>query len=162
MHTAQHAPNAHSDAILPAENRFPKHHPGQFKKGEDSRRAGGGMRLYDGYTLSELARKRTPECINLLVRAMQGEDVPWPVRVRATEILLDRGHGRAVSLVEMNVTHNRDITSLTRDELRAIAAGHVPSTPITCTVEGEAFEVAGMDSGTAVHTASDSNGEELP
>jgi hypothetical protein len=132
------AANPHSNAVLSSgANNFPKHHSGQFRKGDDPRRFG-GSKLYDGMTLAQLARQRTPKCLELLERAREDEACPWAVRVRASEILLDRGHGRAVSVIEMSVTHERSITSLTRDELRAIAAGQVPPTPIT--IEGEVLE----------------------
>jgi len=109
-------------------------HSGSFRPGDDPRRPN-GLKLYDGMTLAQMARKRTPKCLELLERAMEDESCPWAVRVRASEILLDRGHGRAVSVIEMSVTHERPITSLTRDELRAIAAGQAPRTPIVIDAE---------------------------
>jgi hypothetical protein len=136
--------NMDSTAVLArGANNFPKRHAGQFKKGDDPRRLG-GAKLYGGMTLAQMARKRTPECLALLTKAMQGEDVPWPVRVRAAEILLDRGHGKAVSVVEMNVTHNRTLADLTMDELHALAAGEQPRMPIT--FDGEATEAAALPS----------------
>lgn len=140
------APN-HDTAVLGhGAANFPKRHAGQFRKGHDPRRLG-GAKLFDGMTVAQIARKSTPRAIALLERAMDEEAAPWAVRIRAAEILLDRGHGKPVSVVEMQVNHTRDIATLTRDELRAIAAGHAPRTPIT--FDGEASVTA---TATAHHT----------
>lgn len=51
-------------------------------------------------------------------------------------MILDRGYGKAVSIIE---THSVPIQALSRDELRRIAAGELPRLPIT--IEGEAVDV---------------------
>ena len=109
--------------------------PGGFKKGDDPRRAG-GMRVYDGQTLAQMARQRGPKCIELWERAIDDEDLPWPVRLRASELMMDRGYGKAVSVIE---THSRPLESLSNEELEAIAAGQAPRLPIT--LQGEAVAV---------------------
>jgi len=57
------------------------------------------------------------------VQAVADEAAPWPVRLRASELIVERAHGKAVSLIDMQVTHNRPLESMTVDELEAIAAG---------------------------------------
>ncbi len=110
--------------------------PGGFKKGDDPRRAG-GTRIYDGLTLAQMARAYGPECIELLVRAMRDEANAWPVRLKASEYILDRGYGRAVNIIE---TQSRSLQSLTLEELEAIAAGEQPRFPLL--IEGEAVTLA--------------------
>jgi hypothetical protein len=110
-------------------------HSGSFKKGFDPRRVGGTI-LYDGMTVAQMARQQGPKCIQLLARVVDDESAPLRERIAAADKLLDRGFGKAVSVVDMNVTHSRDIRTLTRDELRAIAAGEAPRLPIT--LDGEA------------------------
>mgnify|MGYP000726773654 CR=1 FL=1 len=70
-----------------------------------------------------MAREEAPQCLALWVRAVADETAPWPVRLRASELIVERAHGKAVSLIDMQVTHNRPLESLTVEELEAIAAG---------------------------------------
>jgi hypothetical protein len=109
-------------------------HSGSFRKGDDPRRLG-GAKVFDGMTLAQIARKHTPECVALLVRAMHSEAVPWPTRIQAANSLLDRGHGKPVSVIDMTVTQGKPITSLSLEELEAIAAGEPPRVPVI--IDGE-------------------------
>jgi hypothetical protein len=88
-------------------------------------------------TLAQMARQHGPACLALLARARDDENVPWKDRIRASEIILDRGYGKAVSTLE--VRELRPIQSLSRSELMAIASGVNPQLPIT--IDGEAVEV---------------------
>lgn len=110
--------------------------PGSFKSGYDPRRIG-GTRVYDGMTLAQMARKHGPEVLELWLRAMRDEELPWPIRLKASEYIMDRGFGKAVAVIE---TTPRSLASLSNDELEAIAAGESPRLPIT--FEGEAEEVS--------------------
>lgn len=122
-------------------------HSGSFRKGDDPRRPQ-GMRLHDGMTISALARQRGPECIELWTQAMRDERNPWPVRLRASELIMDRGFGKAVSIIE---THSVPIQALSRDELRRIAAGELPRLPVT--IDNDTGEVTS----TALSTAAESD-----
>jgi hypothetical protein len=95
------------------------------------------MRIYDGLTLAQMAREYGPECIDLWVKAMRDEELPWPVRLKASEYIVDRGYGKAVSIIE---TQSRSLQSMTLAELEAIARGEQPRFPIT--IEGEAVTLA--------------------
>lgn len=95
------------------------------------------MRIYDGLTLSQMARKHARTCVALWLRAVRDEQLPFPVRLKASELIMDRGYGKAVSVIE---THSRPIESLTLAELEAIAAGEQPRFPVT--IEGEAVPLA--------------------
>lgn len=92
-------------------------------------------------TLAQMARQHGPACLHFLRRAMDDEQVPWKDRIRASEIILDRGYGKAVSTLE--VRDVRPIQSLSRSELMAIASGANPQLPIT--IDGEAVEVSSSE-----------------
>ena len=98
-------------------------HEGQFKPGNDPKRFP-SRRLPDGRTLASLARDYTEESVNVLVSVARGEmtGVRPSDRVRAAEILLDRGWGKPKENVAVELTVN-SLPTLTRDQLRAIAAG---------------------------------------
>jgi hypothetical protein len=74
--------------------------------------------------LASLAREYTEESVNVLVSVITGTmvDVKPSDRIRAAEILLDRGWGKARETVQLELS-TANVTSLTRAELRAIAAG---------------------------------------
>lgn len=114
-------------------------HSGSFRRGDDPRRAG-GMKLYDGMTLAQIARLHGPRCIELWVKAMQDESVPWATRIRASELIIERGHGKAISVIDMQVTQNKPLHALTTQELEAIAAGDLPRLPVT--IDGESVAVS--------------------
>lgn len=113
-------------------------HSGSFRKGDDPRRPQ-GQRLYDGMTVAQIARLHGPECIELWLKAMGDEKAPWNARIRAAELVMERGHGKAISVVDMQVTHHRPLVTLSTEELEAIAAGEIPELPIT--IDGEAVTV---------------------
>lgn len=107
-------------------------HSGSFKPGNDARRY--AQYLPNGRTLASLARDYTEDAVNVLVSVVKGDmaDVKVSDRIRAAEILLDRGYGKAKETVQLELTTS-NVTTLTRDQLRAIAAGAV--------IEGEATVV---------------------
>lgn len=112
-------------------------HSGMFKPGEDARRPETFQprRMPDGRTLASIARQYTEESVNVLVQVIRGEleGVKVGEQLRAAEILLDRGWGKAVSVVAMDVNDNRELGSLSRAELMVIAAGAV--------IDGEATDI---------------------
>ena len=114
-------------------------HEGQFKAGEDERRLLPPRRLPNGRTLASLARDYTEESVNVLVSVVTGtmSDVKPSDRIRAAEILLDRGWGKPKETVQLELT-TANVTTLTRDQLRAIAAG-----AFNPPIEGEVTDVTG-------------------
>lgn len=115
---------------------------GTFQKGADSRRPA-GLRLEDGRTLASIARKKSPELLRLLYKAAKNEDVPWPVRVRCAELVIERGHGKPVQPV-LQATE-RPIDAYTLEELQAIAEGRLPRLVHESagrTVESECTEIS--------------------
>lgn len=113
-------------------------HAGSFRKGDDPRRTG-GAKLYDGMTVAQMCRLQGPRSVEFLTRVRDDEGAPLSARIRAVELMLDRGYGKAVSVVDMQVTHTRDLRTLSRDELKAIAAGETPRIPVT--LNGQAIDV---------------------
>lgn len=90
-----------------------------FKKGHDPRRfvPGGNHRRM---TLAEHARKLTHKGLKVIEMVLDGVDdegnrTDYPIkdRVRAAEIVFDRGYGRSVSVVDMKVVSEAE-TDVTR------------------------------------------------
>lgn len=109
---------------------------GHFKKGFDRRRV---RRYYDGKTLAQIAREHTPEAIELLRSVIADPDEKTSDRLRAAEYLLNRGYGKPVSVVQMEVNDTSEIRELTREALLALANGQAPNLPVT--LDGEALAV---------------------
>jgi len=111
--------------------------PGAFKKGDDHRRAH-GMVIVDGMTFTAKARELGPAVLEWWDTIWRDEKHPIPVRLRASELIVERGYGKAVSVIDMSITHSRPLVTLSVEELEAIASGEQPRFPIA--VEGEAIE----------------------
>ena len=111
---------------------------GHFKKGHDPRRAQ-GLRLHNGRTLAAMARVNTVEAIELIHSVIVDQSQKTSDRLKAAEYMLDRGWGKAVSVVQMEVNDTTEIRELTRDALVALANGHAPHLPVT--INGEAIPV---------------------
>ena len=93
-------------------------------------------------SLARLCRKMTPDVVELLHTIIKGEhpDANVSDQLKAAQLVLDRGYGRAVSVVEMSVTTQpRELKALTREELIRLANGEVLSLPVT--VDGEVITV---------------------
>ncbi len=116
--------------------------PGAFRSGDDPRRAQ-GLKVYDGLTLAAAARQLGPECLHFWHRAMRDEELPMKERLRASELIVERGYGKAVSTLEVRV--DRPIEQLSRSELMAIASeGRALLSPIT---DGEVAAPISTDEG---------------
>ena len=104
-------------------------HSGSFQKGFDPKRRGPEY-LYDGMSFSQIARLEAPKCIELWIKCVNDDAVPWAMRLRASELITDRAYGKAVSTIDLSVTENRPVRALTMQELEAIASEG-------CVIEGE-------------------------
>jgi hypothetical protein len=118
--------------------------PGSFKKGPDPRRAV-GLRLVNGRTLASYAREYTLEALETIVGVMRDANARPADRAKAAEMIIDRGWGKAVSVVHMETNDVAEIRELTRDALLAIANGHTPSLPVT--IDGEILQSRGVEDG---------------
>ena len=93
-------------------------------------------------SLALMCRKMTPDVVELLHTIIKGDhpDANVSDQLKAAQLVLDRGYGRAVSVVEMSVTTQpRELKALTREELIRLANGEVLSLPVT--VDGEVITV---------------------
>jgi len=104
-------------------------HSGQFKKGDDSRR-GQGMVLQDGKTFAAKARELGADVLHFWDGLWRDENAPLPMRLRASELIVERGFGKAASTLDINVNDARQLNTLTIEELEAIANGEQPRFPI--------------------------------
>jgi hypothetical protein len=100
--------------------------PGAFKKGDDSRRAH-GMVLMDGKTFAAKARELGPAVLEFWNDLYRDEEAPLPMRLRASELIVERGYGKAQQNVNISVDE-RPITTLTEQELMALI-GEQPVLP---------------------------------
>jgi hypothetical protein len=155
--------NAEADEVITDDQ--PKHrrglkpgqrHAGQFTSGFDPRRRG---YYYDGKSFAQMAAEHAPQCLDLWVRAVGDENAPWPIRIRASELIVERAYGKSASVIDMQVTHNRPLSAMTDDELLRIVSGEPSRTPVT--IDGGTYEVISQE--LAVPLAVDGvNAEELP
>jgi hypothetical protein len=79
-------------------------------------------------SLARMCRKMTPDVVQLLHTIIKGEhpDATVGDRLKAAQLVLDRGFGRAVSVVEMHVTETpKDVRQLSREQLVRLANGEV-------------------------------------
>ena len=90
-------------AELETETRKPRGAPGNpaWRKINGKGRSGnpGGQRKLP-YTLRELAIAKTQRAVSVLISAMESRDCPWPTKVRAAEIIIEHGHGKAAITVD--------------------------------------------------------------
>jgi len=87
------------------------------------------MVIVDGLTFSAKARELGPAVLDWWHTLWQNEQAPFPVRLRASELIVERGFGKAASTIDINVNH-RPLNTLTIEELEAIANGEQPRFPI--------------------------------
>ena len=95
--------------------------------------------MHNGRTLAAMARENTVEAIELIHSVIVDQAQKTSDRLKAAEYMLDRGWGKAVSVVQMEVNDTTEIRELTRDALVAIANGHAPHLPVT--IDGVAIAV---------------------
>jgi hypothetical protein len=109
--------NAMSEIKSKTERKLPK---SAFKKGVSGNPGGRPALTGDELDLRAAARLKAPEALITIIRLMT-ESQNDAVQLKAAEIVLDRGYGKATQTVEMNV--KREITELSDAELHAIASG---------------------------------------
>jgi hypothetical protein len=66
-------------------------------------------------------------------------------RLKAAEMVVDRGWGRPVTTVNMETSDVAELRELTMEALLAIAAGQVPSLPVT--LDGEVLHSEPAETG---------------
>lgn len=76
-------------------------------------------------SLSQLARRHTVAAVETVLGVMNNEEASDRDRISAANIILDRAWGKPLQAVDVKVESARDIPSLTRDVLLALAAGQV-------------------------------------
>lgn len=91
-----------------------------FKKGQSGNPAGRAKPSAEELDLRAAARLKAPEALITIIQLMT-ESQNDAVKLKAAEIVLDRGYGKATQTVEMNV--KRSVNELSDAELHAIASG---------------------------------------
>jgi hypothetical protein len=101
-------------------------------------RAGDPYKAEQRLSLAQMCRAMSEDVVLLLHDIVKGEhpDATVSDQLKAAQLVLDRGFGRAVSVVEMTVTEApKTVRQLSREELVRLANGEVLSLPVT--IEGE-------------------------
>lgn len=93
--------------------------PGGFKKGDDPRRPQ-GLVLSNGESFAKRARELGPDALEWWDTVWRDESHPISTRLRASEMIVERGFGKAVSTLDINVNDNRPINTYTTQELEAM------------------------------------------
>lgn len=96
-----------------------------------------GTNAQQAQSLALMCRQMTVDVVALLHTIVKGDhpDATVGDQLKAAQLVLDRGFGRAVSVVEMNVNHqSREIRTLSHEDLVRLANGEVLALPVT--VEG--------------------------
>jgi hypothetical protein len=92
-----------------------------FKKGQSGNPGGRRAETSGGFNLAQMCKIRTPDCVRFWERLLHDEEAPLRDRLRASELLMDRGHGKAVQAID--VTTRKGADDYSRTELAAIAFG---------------------------------------
>lgn len=77
-----------------------------------------GGRVKADPRLREMAQARTAEAFEVVLECLADENPN--IRLRAAEMILERGHGKAVAYSE--VTVNRPLVEMSREDLMMLAA----------------------------------------
>jgi hypothetical protein len=96
----------------------------QFQKGQSGNP--GGRRKADP-ELRAIAQQYTEEAVDVAVKVMRNSKAADSSRLKAVEILLDRGHGRPVQAIDATHRVITDPAELTYEELSEIARGGLGS-----------------------------------
>jgi hypothetical protein len=95
-------------------------------KGVSGNPGGAKPAIVNGIHVPTLAREYGPEAIRTLAEIMRDKAAPAAPRVKAAEVLLNRGFGLAPAVVTL-LNEKRDAEDYTDEELAAALAGEEPT-----------------------------------
>jgi len=102
----------------------------------------------DRRTVVAMAQQARPEAFDTIVAIMRDEKVEAPTRLRAGELILAYSDGKPRQQLDISIGQARDVGTLSREQLEAIAAGAPPPFAIThqgAIIEGELAGAAGCE-----------------
>ena len=89
-----------------------------------------------------MAQSTRPEAFDVIVNIMRDPKGEAPTRLRAGELILAYSDGRPRQSVDVNIGAPRDVSTLSTEELEAIASGAPP--PFALTYQGQVIEAKGV------------------
>jgi hypothetical protein len=95
-------------------------------KGVSGNPGGAKPAIVNGIHVPTLAREYGPEAIRTLAEIMRDKEAPAAPRVKAAEVLLNRGFGLAPAVVTL-LNERRDAEDYTDEELAEALAGEEPT-----------------------------------
>jgi hypothetical protein len=107
----------------------------------------------DRRTVVAMAQEARPEAFDVIVNIMRDPLVEAPTRLRAGELLLAYSDGKPRQQVDVNIGAPREVHTLSREQLEAIASGAPPPFALVHdgnVIEGEALQV-GVESAPRGH-----------
>ena len=126
-------------------------HAGQFGSPErglagalDGAKANAIRWSKDRRTVVAMAQEARPEAFDTVVAIMRDPKVEAPTRLRAGELILAYSDGKPRQQVDINIGAPREVHTLSREQLEAIASGAPPPFALAHdgnVIEGEALQV---------------------
>ena len=95
-----------------------------WKKGQSGNPAGltSRQRQYV-QDVKAACRKHSGRSVRTLAKALNAKDCPWPSKIQAASILLDRGYGKPSQTIDVHaIIGAMDLSKLTPEELDAFEA----------------------------------------
>ena len=91
----------------------------KFKKGQSGNPGGRPTNTVNGINLSELARTYCPKAIETAAKIMNNDEIQPMARLKACEILMDRGLGKPLQQTELTGKDGERLFPESDDALRA-------------------------------------------
>ena len=89
---------------------------GQFKKGDPRRGPGGRKKVPDD--VKEMLSAATPDACRLLCRTINDDEAKLELRIKCSEIVLDRVYGRPQQAVEVDAKNIPQVIFIGGDQIK--------------------------------------------
>lgn len=87
---------------------------GSFKPGQSGNPSGRPKKTQEQKDALQAIRDLAPEAAEVLHNMLTGEDVPYPQKLKAAELILERTYGKADARVEVTARDNKIMEEVRR------------------------------------------------